>query len=358
MADLRTELRGSTGAKGLLLCLIAASVGLAACGGGGGKGGGAPQLHAGGAPQLHTGGHFEAARAAPIAGSVTQSSNHSAGVTANSVTVTIEPIRGDLTQRIGSPGWGFENQPVELDYQTDINGNTWRDMRVTRMYGDGSLRVVDTYTDADPNAFEDDYLVMGYWLRFPARYFDEDGSPVDLSEYSIAQLVRDVEYGLFADGGDPYEQNNILALTGTATFNGDAVTAYIDTVNDKDSLLAARVALTVDFGTNTEPGTVEGRVFDFQRLSGEAPIARELTDTEIAQLGVMTLGTASIEGSDSGFFTGDTTMTADGDSLTGKWGGQFYGNGQTPQDQPSAVAGTFGATDRQKTVVGSYGARR
>ena len=72
----------------------------------------------------------------------------------------------------------------------------------------------------------------------------------------------------------------------------------------------------------------------------------------------MTLGSADIGSSNSGFFTGDTSMTFDGSDFSGKWGGQFYGNGADPTDAPGSVAGTFGGAtaDGTEGFLGTFGA--
>ncbi len=349
MADLRAKLRGTTASTGVLLLLTAASVALTACGGGGSGGGTAG---------LHAGGHAQAARSIPIAGSVTQSSDHAAGVTANSVNVAIEVSDGELFPNISSRGWGFEDREAvtSLGEDTDLNGNPWTMIYANRSYDDGSARLTTTFTDADPADLNDDYLAMGLWARIPSRYIDADGE-ID-QNIGPAQWSNEIEYGVYADGGDPFEQNNVEALTGTATYSGDATAVYVDTGSDEAASLMATVSLTADFGTNADLGTIEGTVSRFQRRNDEPPGRYELTDAQVARLGTVTLGSADIGDSDSGFFTGDTSMTAAGDSLTGKWGGQFYGNGQAPQDRPGAVAGTFGATGGQKAIVGTYGARR
>ena len=347
MVDLRAKLRGTTASTGVLLLLTAASVALTACGGGSG----------GGTPGLHAGGEVQAVRSIPIAGSVTQSSHHAAGVTANSVTVTVEASGSELTPTVRSSDWGYDNPTIDDRESLDLGGTTWRAIWSGRRYGDGSRRGVAIVTDADPNNFDDDYLVMGYWSRVPAKFLDADGS-VDFDRISLAEFMSEIEYGAFANGGDPYEQNNIQTLTGTATYSGEATAAYIDIGNEKRGDLTAAVTLTADFGSNALLGTISGRVHNFERIFDDPLVPHRMTDAEFAQLGDVTLGTANIGDSESGFFTGDTTMTADGDSLAGKWGGQFYGNGATPQDQPGAVAGTFGATDGQKAIVGTYGARR
>ena len=194
---------------------------------------------------------------------------------------------------------------------------------------------------------------MGYWLRVPQRFVDSDG---DLVNYDLEDFVKSVEYGVFVNGGDPYEQANILALTGTATYTGDATALYIDTVNGKESTLRADVSITANFGDGSELGTVNGTVNNFERYYDDPPESHELDASELAQLGAVTLGTANIGASDSGFFTGDTSMSVNGDGMTGKWGGQFYGNPPTPTDQPEAVAGTFGAanTGGDKVIIGTY----
>jgi len=341
--------------KAVLPLLTAAAVGLTACGGGGGGGG------IGSGSGLHRGGHVAAARSTPTPGSVTQSSAGS-GATAKSVTTTIElDSNSQLTPKIVSDGWGFENQPLDplpsSEQTVDINSNTWQVMDQSRTYSDGSKRFTRTFTDAaqgsDPG---DDYLVMGYWLRVPQRFLDSDGTIAN--DYDLDDFVKSIEYGVFVNGGDPYEQANILALTGTATYTGDATAIYIDTAGNKESALRAAVSITADFGTNSELGTVSGTVNSFQRYYDRPPEPRELDNTELAQLGDVTLGTANIGNSDSGFFTGDTSMTADGDSMTGKWGGQFYGDGANPTDAPEAVAGTFGAANEagDKVIIGTYAA--
>ena len=350
MADLCAKLRGTTASTGVLLLLTAASVALTACGGGGGGSGG-------GTPGLHAGGEIQAARSIPIAGSVTQSSDHAAGVTANSVTVTVEASGSELTPTIRSSGWEFDNPTIVYRDSLDLGGTTWRAIWSSRRYGDDSRRGVTILTDADPNNFDDDYLVMGYWSRIPAKFLDADGY-VDRDRTSLAELMTEMEYGAFANGGDPFEQNNIQTLTGTATYSGEATGAYIDVGNEKRGDLTAAVKLTADFGTNAQLGTISGRVHNFERIFDNPLAPGRMTDAEFAQLGDVTLGTANIGDSDSGFFTGDTSMSAAGDSLAGKWGGQFYGNGQTPQDRPGAVAGTFGATNGQKVIIGTYGARQ
>ncbi len=60
----------------------------------------------------------------------------------------------------------------------------------------------------------------------------------------------------------------------------------------------------------------------------------------------------------SSLFTGDTSMTFKEETYAGKWGGQFYGNGDTATDHPGSVAGTFGASieNGERSLLGVFGA--
>ena len=58
--------------------------------------------------------------------------------------------------------------------------------------------------------------------------------------------------------------------------------------------------------------------------------------------------------------SGPSTGTyADGTSLSGRWGGRFYGNGNG-NEMPESVAGTFGAVsaDDSRGLLGAFGAYR
>lgn len=183
-----------------------------------------------------------------------------------------------------------------------------------------------------------DYLAGGVWLYVPN-----------------SGAVDDFEFGAFADGSDPFEQGNIMALTGTATYQGDATGVY----TEKESATAtatfgyfdADVRLTANFGDGSTLGTISG-VIDNAKEDGQA----------IDGNPSLNLGSADIGASNSGFFTGDTAMTLNDRNYAGKWGGQFYGNGDDPADHPGSVAGTFGGATSENpdgyesSFVGAYGA--
>ncbi len=175
-----------------------------------------------------------------------------------------------------------------------------------------------------------DYLAVGYWLFVP-----EDAR---LSGHTA---------GVFADGIDPFTKDNLEVLTGSATYSGDAVGLHARK-NTADSTPAinnftAAVSLTAAFGDVRTLGTVSGKVSDFE-VGGEA---RDMT---------LNLGSAKItDAAHGGFFTGSTSSD---DGVAGKWGGQFFGNGDARTDKPGSAVGTFGAAknDDSESFIGAFGA--
>ena len=195
-----------------------------------------------------------------------------------------------------------EAEAQGLDSSTTGGGNLWVAV-YTRQTGSNNT----------------DYLSAGIWVYSP----DADS--------------EDQEFGVFADGSDPFAQDNLHDLAGTATYRGEAFGVYADG-NIKNSYFSAESELTADFGNDTALGTVSGRVYNIE-------IDDEIIDPEL------TLSTAGITDTEGGFFTGDTSIEIDGVAHAGKWGGQFYGNDDTaPTAHPASVMGTFGATSEQSSI--------
>ena len=186
-----------------------------------------------------------------------------------------------------------------------------------------------TRTETTPDA---DYLAGGIWLFVP------DG----------ATSADDVVFGAFGDGSDPFRQGNLMALQGTARYVGAAAGVYSARSSSGSELgyLGGDVTLTADFGGRSDLGTISGSVtgieVDDQRFSGS-----------------LSLGTASIGSSDSGFFEGRVSGVVEGRAYTGRWGGQFFGNGEA-DGKPGSVGGTLGGRSTDDTVnfVGIIGAYR
>ena len=194
--------------------------------------------------------------------------------------------------------------------------------------------VTSTVADAD-------YLAGGIWLIAPDN----------------ATRAADYEFGAFADGSDPFMQSNLAAVTGPATYIGDATGVYSlrETEGLTVGFLEADVILTANFGDANGLGTISGRMTGF--VADGYP-----------EEGTLILGAASIGAQNAGFFQGSVSDdgAADSRSVTGKWGGQFFGNGES-DGKPGSVAGTFGAhsTDFPDvvggvglSVVGAFGAHK
>ncbi len=182
------------------------------------------------------------------------------------------------------------------------------------------------------SVLDTDYLSLGYWLVVP----DDTAS------------AADYEVGVFADGANPFDKDNLMGLTGTANYSGDALGLHTsksaaDAIPDINHF-TADVSLTADFGDGSALGSVSGTVSDFE--VGGAPKAMTLN------LGASPITNAA----GGGFFNGDTSTTG----FTGKWGGQFFGNGGSPTDHPGSAAGTFGATknDGLESFIGAFGAKK
>ena len=191
-----------------------------------------------------------------------------------------------------------------------------------------------------------DHLTYGSWLQ-------ASNDAANVTQYA---------FGSFADGNDPFEQGRLAPLTGTATYRGDARGVYFDSEDAEDSyFFDALVTLTANFGSGSELGTIGGRVHDFVTLGEFDDYRRSSSTGRTAVDGnpTLTLGSADIGSSNSGFFEGETSGTYDGSAFSGRWGGRFYGNGDG-SFSPGSVAGTFGAAtaDGSRVLQGAFGAGR
>jgi hypothetical protein len=188
------------------------------------------------------------------------------------------------------------------------------------------------------------YLSFGNWLFVPADVTDTDA----------------FDFGVFAGGDDPFMVDNLQGLIGTAEYEGESVGMYAETaVEATISRFNAKVALTADFGTADDSGSIVGRVYDFNIDGGQTSPLAELTlggppfwrDSETSNIfQTPPFLTNPVSG---GFIEGDTS--ADG-GWQGRWGGKFFGNGAAATNHPTSFAGTFGATDGDRSFVGSFGA--
>ena len=214
-----------------------------------------------------------------------------------------------------------------------------------------------------------DYVVFGHWLYVPDDVTDGDA----------------YDFGVFASGGDAFAVADIMPLTGTATYNGDAAGVYyangLSSSPDIGSF-TADVELMADFKSNSEYGTVEGEVnnfvFDGDTNSSFAslyPAMLNLSTNTYSGFGVAQQGTQNIFDRSwptnyaperGGWIHGITGGTAEtGESFGGPWWGKFFGNGDPSSDLPTSIGGTFGASiypgnnqQSDRGLAGSFGAHR
>ena len=205
--------------------------------------------------------------------------------------------------------------------------------------GDGTAAT--TLSPSTPNEIPVvDYLSFGHWSFEP-------GNAKDFAEYG---------FGVFAGGGDPFVTANIVGLTGSADYIGKATGMYhAGSLPGTASTgpFSADVSLTAEFGTDTELGTISGKVYQFS-LDDDAPLTkpRELP-----------LGAAEFSAPDwslGGWTGGSIPWGPEPDSgqwWGGNWRVKLFGNGDSGTDHPTGVAGVFSAvTSDDVGFAGAFGA--
>jgi hypothetical protein len=211
-----------------------------------------------------------------------------------------------------------------------------------------------------------DYLVFGHWLFVP-----EDVTDID--EY---------EFGVFANGGDAFQVANLMALTGTASYSGDAAGVYYAdglSSSPNTGTFTADVELMANFKTGSEYGTVSGEVNGFQ-FDGDAnssvvslfPTALNLTANAYNDYGAMQGDQNIFDRSwptnpnphRGGWINGEIEggSADDGSYMSGVWSGKFFGNGAASTDLPTSIGGAFSAhvwdnnQQSERGLTGSFGA--
>ena len=75
------------------------------------------------------------------------------------------------------------------------------------------------------------YLSLGLWLYVPNGETD----------------VTAWEYGVFADGTDPFHDGNLRGVVGSATYRGAAVGVAVDSREPEETYWTADATLTAEF---------------------------------------------------------------------------------------------------------------
>lgn len=312
----------------LFTCLGALFIGvlLTGCGGGGGGSGSAPgdDSLTTQARRLSSETTSKLGTNTPKSGSVTQSSNGD-GATTDTMGVTLF-FSGD-----GRINYRLEHKGDREVTITGSGSSTARRFQVTEASGEDRYWIafgtdlttaVTTQTQLGTNT---NWLAGGFWAL----------APVDITD------PNDIEFGVFVDGGDPFDETKIAGLSGDADYQGEA-NGFFHIIDRSEGdvffeFVFGTANLNANFNTNLISGTITGLSYDNEEEERIEDIGFDINLEETA------IGTT-----DSGFFTGDTSVdsftTSDGKTLTfsGKWGGQFFGNGVSDTDKPSKVGGTFG----------------
>ncbi len=189
---------------------------------------------------------------------------------------------------------------------------------------------------AVPEAGDPDYMTFGYWL-------DLGGSTAN---------NQDERLGAFASGNafsSTIADGVITALTGNATYRGHAaglhgMTGAKEAVQPFD----AKAELTAKFGTATELGTVEGRIYDIN--SGGERLTGELSEVILSKGDVNSATSRSFTYYDTrmGTPTVDPTDSSAEYPMNGWWHGRFseamVDTTDAAKKYPTAVIGTFGVS--------------
>ena len=132
-------------------------------------------------------------------------------------------------------------------------------------------RTAKAAVDADEN---DDYLLFGLWLNEA-----DDGMD---------------SFGSFAGGGQEFASDSVDALTGTASYSGEAVGAHHKT-GEGVNWFTGDASLTANFMEDMEDGTIEGSISNIS-VDGGDPMSTPIN-----------LGRSDISGNT---FSGDAVMGA------------------------------------------------
>ncbi len=179
-----------------------------------------------------------------------------------------------------------------------------------------------------------DYLAFGHWLYVPEDVTDS----------------ANYDFGTFAGGGDPFEVSNLEGLTEGADYAGSAVGMYyVDGLSDNPTVgsFRADVTLEADFGDATEIGFISGTVNNFDYEDESLPALLTLSTDFFHTL------------YPGGHIGGEATANVEGEDWYGQWHAAFFGNGASPTDRPTGVAGTFNIAspnDNMRSDAGLTGA--
>ena len=193
------------------------------------------------------------------------------------------------------------------------------------------------YTDIE-SAADTDHLVWGVWVDAPEN----------------VTAHQEIVHGAFGFGSASFSHHGQEALAGTAQYEGDVTGMYFEPGEQPlgGFSFEARVVLQAAFGDDGALVSIGGTVDNF-RVQTNVDGTRESRPEMM-----VTLEGTDFGGTGSGFFEGTGTGSHHDDTpISGRWGGRVHGSSES-DGKPGSITGTFGSANRNRGLIGAFGARR
>lgn len=122
------------------------------------------------------------------------------------------------------------------------------------------------------------------------------------------------------------------------------------------------IELNVNFGDSTSLGHIDGIIKNIESNKPDYSLTGRHGDhydylTNLVKIsGSLTLEKTAIGESNSGFFKGNVSGNLDGRNYSGKWGGQFYPNGDPSKVEDVTVGGTMAASSGDFHIIAPWAA--
>ena len=207
------------------------------------------------------------------------------------------------------------------------------------------------------------FLAFGVWLNEADSDDQTDGDQPS--------------FGAFAGGGARLGDVDLIAVTGTAKYNGAATGVY--TAGESVDYFYGDASLTATFGPAAADDTVTPAITAADAQGSISGTISGIVAGGTSMSDVINLNAAALDTNASQGFNGNARMgaaTVKDDVATykynGSWGGHFYNQAMNDEDTdadesvttaPGSVAGTFGVTgsdggddDPTRSYVGAFGA--
>ena len=250
-------------------------------------------------------------------------------------------------------GTGSNSFSADGDSEVPSLGTGWNGVALGKTIPTGRVgrAVVYSNIEKQPDGGSADryYLTLGAWLALP------DDPAAASNNYNM---------GAFANGHSATAllRNTVIQLTGTATYEGPATGLYTTAgysgsggsrrlESAEVGSFTATARINADFGaTGSVTGRMSGTVTNFME-NGES----------LGNWTVNLYRTDLFQPASRELFYGRTTGSADGESMAGQWGLQFYRN--STSGYPDSAVGVFTASTVASNnaalhLVGAYGADR